>query len=72
MLEKMSPKDDEGNVIHYADHNAVWDILQSKNQKPDTRAKDLSARSMVQSGASQETKLTSTALERQLREEGII
>lgn len=72
LLERMSPKDDEGNVINYADPEAVWDVYQSKTQRTDTRAKDLSARSMVSSGASKETSLPKDALERQLREEGII
>ncbi len=72
LLEKMSPKDDEGNVIHYADPDAVWEVLQSKTQRPDNRAKDLSARSMVSSGASKETKLNDDALERMLKDEGII
>lgn len=71
-LEKMSPKDREGNVIAYADHHAVWDIVQSKSVKTENRAKDLSSRSMVQSGSSKESKLDEDSTARYLRENGII
>lgn len=72
LLEKMSPKDQDGNVTAYADHHAVWEIYQSKTQRTDTRAKDLSSRSMVSSGASQSSKLESDATERFLKENDII
>ncbi len=70
-LEKMSPKDSDGNIIAYADPHGVYEYLQSK-KKPDTRAKDLASRSMTQSGASGESKLAVDATERFLRENGII
>lgn len=69
-LEKMSPKDDDGNVINYADHHAVWEIVNQK--KIDNRAKDISSRSMVQSGASKESKLNDDSTARFLRENDII
>lgn len=72
MLEKMSPKDNNGNVLHYADHHAVWDIYQSKIQKTDNRAKDLSSRSMVSSGTSKESKLDEDSTARFLKDNGII
>lgn len=72
LLEKMSPKDGNGQVIHFADPHAVWEVYQSKTPKTENRAKDLSSRSMVQSGASKESKLENDALERLLREEAII
>ncbi len=74
LLYKMSPKDRDGEVIGYADPNAVWEIFQEKIQKrgPDNRAKNLSARSMVQSGASKESTLTDDSQARFLRENGII
>jgi hypothetical protein len=72
MLERMSPKDKDGNVIHYADHHAVWDMYQSKTVKPENRAKDLSSRSMVQSGSSKDSKLDDDATLRYLKEQGII
>lgn len=72
MLEKMSPKDKDGNVIAYADHHSVWEMYQSKTVKTENRAKDLSSRSMVQSGASKESKLVDDSTARYLSENGII
>lgn len=72
LLERMSPKDTAGNVIHYADPNAVWEVYQSKSKKIENRAKDLSSRSMVQSGASKDSQLEDDATARYLKEQGII
>lgn len=73
LLERMSPKDSEGNIIHYADHHAVFEQYKSQIKKvPDNRAKDLSSRSMVRGGASSDNKNHDTATEKYLKEEGII
>lgn len=74
LLQKMSPKDTEGNVVSYADPHAVWEVLQERMSKKgtDSRAKDLSFRSMVQSGAPKESTLQDDAGARILRENGII
>lgn len=72
LLEKMSPKDSDGNITAYADPHAVFEIFQEKTAKKDTRAKDLSSRSMVQGGASGDSKIQDDAATRQLREMGII
>lgn len=74
LLQKMSPKDREGRVIGYADPHAVWEVFSErlKSKGTDNRAKDLSARSMVQSGASKESSLKDDASSRFLRENGII
>jgi hypothetical protein len=75
LLQKMSPKDRDGNVVGYADPHAVWEVFQEKIQKrtvPDNRAKNLSARSMVQSGASKESTLQDDSHMRFLTENGII
>ena len=73
LLEKMSPKDSEGNVIAYADHYAVWDELQSRKPQPKVnRAKDLASRSMVRTGSSPQGTVEAEASERWLRENGII
>lgn len=72
LLEKLSPKDRDGNIIEYADHFAVWEELQARKQAPSTRAKDLAARSMVQTGASPKTTVDADATERWLREQGLI
>lgn len=73
LLTKLSPKDKEGNVIDYADPHAVWEEYQSriKRTAPENRAKDLSARSMVQSGSS-DVKTTDDATLKFLNENGII
>jgi hypothetical protein len=73
LLEKMSPKDSTGTVIAYADHHAVWEEYRSKvAKKPDTRAKDLASRTMVQSGASKESNLQDDATLRFLKDNGLI
>lgn len=72
LLERMSPKRD-GVVVDYADPHAVWEIFQERLKKPaDTRAKDLSSRSMVASGASKESNLGDDAAAQFLKEQGII
>ena len=73
LLERLSPKDKDGNVIEYADHHAVYEEYKSKiAKKPENRAKDLSSRSMTQSGASGESKLQIDATERFLKENDLI
>lgn len=74
LLERMSPKDENGDVIEYADPHAVWDVFQEKlKARPvDNRAKDLSSRSMVNSGSSKENNLNSDVTARFLKEQGII
>ena len=72
LLERLSPKDKDGNIIEYADHNAVWEELQARKQPQSNRAKDLAARSMVKTGASPQTSVEADANERWLRENGII
>lgn len=71
-LEKLSPKDSNGEVIEYADHHAVWEDMQSRiKQRTDNRAKELSSRSMIQSGASS-TDPANNATEKFLRDNGVI
>lgn len=75
LLEKMSPKDKDGNVTEYADAHSVWEVFSEKLQKnktADTRAKDMSSRSMTQSGASKESNLQDDVTARFLKEQGII
>lgn len=73
LLERMSPKDNDGNITQYADHTAVWEMLQSQRTVPKSNpAKDLSSRSMVQSGSSKESKLEDDSNVRFLRDNGII
>ena len=75
LLEKMSPKDKSGQVVQYADPHAVFEVFQERLKKPtetNTRAKDLSSRSMVASGASTESKPVEDATARFLHEQGLI
>ena len=72
LLERLSPKDSEGNVIEYADHRAVWDELQARKQPQNTRAKDLASRSMTRTGGSPSQSVEISSNERWLKEQGII
>lgn len=71
-LQKVSPKDEDGNVTEYADHRAVFEEFQSRLKKPENRAKELAARSMTKSGSSPEFKAQSDAELQYLKEQGII
>lgn len=74
LIEKMSPKDSEGNIVEYADHHAVWEIYQEKlnRNKPVNPAKDIVARGMTQSAGANDTNLSNDAHVRFLKEHGII
>lgn len=72
LLEKLSPKDSNGEVIAYADHHAVWEELQARRQAPSNRAKDLASRSMVKTGASPSVSVEDEATMRFLKENGLI
>lgn len=73
LLQRMSPKDAEGNVTSLADPDAVWEIFQEKMAaKPANPAKALSSRSMVQNGTSTESNLQDDSALRYLRDSGII
>lgn len=72
LLERMSPKDREGNILQFADHHAVWEVFQSRNAGAQNRAKDLASRSLVQSGQGGISSVQQDATERWLRENGII
>ncbi len=71
LLEKLSPKDSEGNVIQFADHHAVWEQMQM-SKKPDNRAKEMAARTMVRSGGESTENLQVSVQEKFLRDNGII
>lgn len=73
LLEKMSPKDSDGNIIEYADPHAVYEIFSEKLQKrTDSKAKDLSSRSMVSGNSGSQSVIEDDAAKRLLREAGII
>ncbi len=72
LMEKLSPKDKEGNIVEYADKDAVAEVFKSTQQKDSSRAKDLASRSMTRSGQSQPSKLEADSVERELKALGII
>ena len=74
LMEKMSPKDKQGNVIGYADPHAVWEIFKertTKNTGTNDRAKQLANRSLTGS-TSADSNLKDDSTERFLRNSGII
>lgn len=71
-LEKLSPKDRDGNIVAYADPRAVYEDMQSRKPAPNNRAKELASRSRTQSGASPSTTVEQTSNERWMLENGII
>lgn len=73
LLEKLSPKDRDGNILNYADHHTVFEMYQETLKKrTDTRSKDIAARSMTRSGASSSTQVDEDANLKFLKEQGII
>ena len=55
-IKRVSPKDDEGNVVALPDMMETFDLFQSTRQRPsNTRAKELASRSMARSSSMSET-----------------
>ncbi len=72
LLERLSPKDKEGNIIEYADPYSTYELFESRREKSAAKNKELASRHMIHSGSSQGTKLQTDSTERFLRENGII
>lgn len=73
LLAKMSPKDSDGEITGYADPHAVYEIFSEKLQKrTDSKAKDLSSRSMVSGNSGSQSVIEDDAAKRLLRDAGII
>ena len=72
LLERLSPKDKDGNIIEYADPDATAELFLSRKEKTLSRAKELASRSMTRGGASQPSKLEDDAAVRFLKENNII
>ncbi len=50
LVQKLSPKDKDGNIESYADFGQTWEIYQSMQSKPDnSQKKSLASRSMAKS-----------------------
>ncbi len=72
LVEDLSPKDKDGNIIDYPDFEKSFDVLQRTREKPSNqRQKDLASRGMVRSGTST-TKVENSAEIKYLRDIGII
>lgn len=72
LLEKLSPKDRQGNITEYADHHAVWEEYQSRKKPDNAQAKAVASRSMTQSSGSPKETVAQSANERWLMENGLI
>lgn len=70
-LERMSRKDGDGNIIEYADPDAVMDYLEATTRRDNSRAKELASRNMVRGGQSQPSTLEDDSAWRELRRLGI-
>lgn len=49
MVEKLSPKDKEGNIIEYADFDSAFEMFQNSKKKDNSQRKELADRSMTRS-----------------------
>lgn len=72
LLEKISPKDRDGNIIEYADPDYVAETYLKLKEKSSSRAKDLASRGMTRSGSSQPSDLERSQVEKELKALGII
>jgi hypothetical protein len=70
LLEKVSPKDRDGNIKEYADFDATYELYQSRQNKSADKAKELSSRSMTRGGNSGGSELQSEAVDSYARERG--
>ncbi len=74
LMEKMSPKDSNGNIVEYADHHSVWEIYQERvnKAKAPNPAKDMAARAVTQSAGVKDSNVANEAHTRWLKENGYI
>lgn len=70
MVEKLSPKDRDGNIIEFADFDTTFQLIQNTRPEP-SRNKELGSRTMQQSKTTDSSKDSNSALERYLNENGI-
>jgi hypothetical protein len=70
LLEKVSPKDRDGNIKEYADFGATYELYQSRQNKSADKAKELTSRSMTRGGNSGGSELQSTAIDNYAKEQG--
>jgi hypothetical protein len=71
LMEKLSPKDNDGNIIAYADPESTWELYKERTKK-ENPSKAIASRAMSQGGTSGDSKLQDDAMQRALREAGIL
>ncbi len=72
MVERLSAKDREGNIVEYADFNEVFDVYRQTMERSDnSRQKNLASRGMVRGGTTTE-KVQNSAEVNYLKQIGII
>jgi hypothetical protein len=72
LMEKMSPKYDDGNIKEFADPDAVAEtFLALQKRQGSSKARELASRSMTHSGESQSSKLPQNAIDRFMQENGL-
>lgn len=72
LVEKLSPKDAQGNITSYADFDSTWELTQERLQRTNTRNKDLGSRGMTKSNSSPAVTTEKTSSERWLKDQGIL
>lgn len=72
LMEKMSPKYNDGNIKEFADPDAVAEAYKALQRRGGSnRAKELADRSMTRSGESQPSKLPQNAIDRYMEDNGL-
>jgi len=61
LLDRLSPKDEDGDIIEYADPITTYELYEARKGRASNRAKETASRSMTRSGASQPSKLEDDA-----------
>ena len=75
LMERMSPKDRNGEVIGLADPHAVWEVFTERSNprsNAGSQARDLASRSLTDGTSSEPSTLNDDVHQRFLRENGII
>ncbi len=72
LLEEMSPKDEEGGIIEYADPKAVAKVYLKVRGSATSQAKQISSRSMTQGGSADERQAQDNATLQFMRENNLL
>ncbi len=72
LLERMSPKDNAGNIIAYADPESVGELFDERRERKADAAKGIASRGLSRGSASNADAVRNKAVEDFLKEKGII